>query len=404
MFNKYKRFLPAYVNLSPLDLVARREARWKNFFPFDSANGLWTFSGRVALKAGLDRMKFPLGSTIMVPSYFQGTEIDTLLACGFKLRFYRVDTDFRVDLEDVEKRLDSSVAALYIIHYFGLPQPLTPIETLCKANGIALIEDCALSLFSKYEDQWLGSRGDFALFSVYKTVPLPHGGYLVSKKRANADMLKKPPAGSTMLQTADLVAQWMRGTMSSRTVDSLWNMTTRSRNAIASKTVVSGTITLDPAVFQYAASPTAVRLMNLVDPTEVIRKRRENFNHLHHLLEGVARPVITHLPDGACPLFYPIMIGDKRAFRDELAKQGVGSVNLWSRRHPACPDSFEAQVSLWRERILELPIHQQLDSDDIKLIGETVSGLIRRRILTSPFKTEEASPVSTAAPGLARAS
>src|SRR5207302_10768735 len=88
-------------------------------------------------------------STILVPSYHEGIELDALLAAGYRLRYYRVDQDLRVDLDDVERRLDPSVAALYVIHYFGLPQPLAVLREFCDAHGLRLIEDCALALFSR---------------------------------------------------------------------------------------------------------------------------------------------------------------------------------------------------------------------------------------------------------------
>ncbi len=376
MLNKNKRFLPAYVNLSPIEFVRKREDSWRSFFPFSSGNGMWTFSGRVALKEGLRRIGLTPGTTILVPSYFQGTEIDTLIAAGYRLKFYRIERDFGVDLSDVENKVDEKVTALFIIHYFGLPQPLAAIEEFCRRRSLALIEDCALSLFSRDRDTWLGSRGDMALFSVHKTLPLPHGGFLACKV-GGSSKLEPPPVHSTILQTADLLAQAAKCAMSSRTVDNLWNKTSGKRAALAGRTVVSGAITLDPAVFRYSVSSLTLRLMGLCNPAEIIDRRRANFLQLHELLDGTACRPLKGLPDGACPLFYPVIVENKFAFRDELFRLGIGSVNLWSRSHPACPDA--ADVVYLRRGMLELPIHQQLDHDDIKRIGEAVARLLAKK-------------------------
>jgi len=64
-------------------------------------------------------LKLPEHSTILVPAYHQGVEIDTLLAAGYQVRYYRVDERLLVDFEDLERRLDRAVSALYVIHYFG---------------------------------------------------------------------------------------------------------------------------------------------------------------------------------------------------------------------------------------------------------------------------------------------
>src|SRR2546430_17421972 len=98
---------------------------------------------------GVATLNRPAQTTILVPAYHQGVEIDALLAAGYALRYYRVDEQLRIDLADVEQRLDNTVSALYVTHYFGFPQPLEPIRRLCQARRLKLIEDCALSLFSR---------------------------------------------------------------------------------------------------------------------------------------------------------------------------------------------------------------------------------------------------------------
>jgi len=100
---------------------------------------------------------------------------------GHKLTFYRIADDFSADLDDVEERIGEDASALFVIHYFGFPQRLGPIKALCDRHGLKLIEDCALSLFSRDEEGPLGRVGDLALYSVYKTLPVPHGGFVVTK-------------------------------------------------------------------------------------------------------------------------------------------------------------------------------------------------------------------------------
>jgi perosamine synthetase len=372
------RFLSAYFTLPPADCLRRGQTRWTQVFPFNEPYGAWTFSGRVALFAGLKQIGLRPGSAVLVPSYFQGTEVDTLLAAGFKLRFYAVDENFMVDLTDVDKNYTDDVSALYIIHYFGLPQSLKPLEAFCKQKGIALIEDCALSLFSKDGDTWLGSRGDISLFSVYKSVPLPHGGYLVTKRSHTPTDLRVPPLFSTVLQTADLLAQHIRGASANGLLDRMWTMSSEIRKGVADTTVVSGTITLDSDSLQYGASSIVPRLMKLANPQFVIAQRRANFELLHSKLRHLSVFTFDALAAGACPLFYPIVVEDKIRFRADLAARGIGSVNLWSQPHPACPNNITAQTANWRRTILELPIHQQLNEDDIERIAEEVLALTLR--------------------------
>lgn len=378
MFSSRTRLLSAYFTLPPSSIFSRGSDTWKRAFPFTSPGGAWTFSGRVALYSGLQQIQLRAGSTVLVPSYFQGTEIDTLLAGGYKLRFYEIDDNFEVDLTDVEQKLDSGVSALYIIHYFGLPQRLGLISSFCQKRGIKLIEDCALSFLSREGETWLGSRGDIALFSIYKSVPLPHGGYVVVKNPVEPARLESPPFYSTTLQTADLVAQHIRGASSQGLINRLWNLTQGVRKGIADKTVVSGTITLDKKTLAYSASKIVPHLMRLNDPHFVIERRRANFALLHSKLQHLSALNLERLSPGACPLFYPIVVSDKPRMRAELLHRGIGSVNLWSQPHPASPCEGTAQVARWRHSILELPIHQQLDGNDVERVAHEVLNLTRR--------------------------
>lgn len=369
--------IPVYPTLPLSGLVNPGTSKWKEFFPFSSPTGVWTFSGRVSLYLGLPVLKLPKGSTILFPSYYQYVEIDTLLAAGFKLKFYRVREDFTVDLDDAEQRLGDDVSALYIIHYFGFPQPLVRVREFCDRHGLALLEDCALSLFSRDERNWLGTEGDLALYSVYKTLPLPHGGFLVTKNEKARGQLKTAPFKSTFLQTKDLVYQNMRASGWDRLENSLLRVARTTKKALRwdrGTTIGSGISHWDPRLLEYRASPLVLRLMRLSDPETVIATRRKNFLRLISRLRGhiPIPPPFDELPEGVCPLFVPALVDDKIRFQEEMAKFGVQTVNLWQDRHPACPADLADEVTPWRDHIIELPIHQGLLPTDIDRVAETV--------------------------------
>ena len=65
-----------------------------------------------------------------------------------------------------------------LIHYLGFPGPVQEVRALCQRRGLALIEDCAHALFSRLGDRSLGTFGDLAIFSPWKSLPLPDGGLL----------------------------------------------------------------------------------------------------------------------------------------------------------------------------------------------------------------------------------
>jgi perosamine synthetase len=374
--------VPVYPTISFSHLLAPRSSRWQSAFPFSDPTGVWAFSGRVALQLGLPVLNLPPQSTILFPNYFEGVELETLLTNGFKLRFYRLNDRFTVDLDDAEQKLDSAVSALYMIHYFGFPQPLEPIKRFCEKHSLKLIEDCALSLFSRDENGWLGTTGDLALYSVYKTLALPHGGFLVTKNGRATRSLQPPPFKSTLLQTKDLVHQYMKASGWQGAENWILRLTAAGKRLLGWKqrdSVSSGVSAWDPRIMDLDASPWVLRLMRHVDPEAVINCRRRNYAHLASLLRGkiVTPPPFDELPDGVCPLFFPVMVEDKILFQKQLTAMGVQTINLWYHSHPACPPELTEEASKWRNHLLELPIHHDLSLSDVDRVADAVLELLQ---------------------------
>ncbi len=367
--------VPVYPTWAQFARLPRARAPWREWFPFAAAGGEWTFSGRVALYHGLPSLGLPAKSTILVPSYHQGVEIDALLAAGYRLRYYRLDRRLSIDLTDAEQRLDETVSALYVIHYFGFAQPLEPIRRFCEAHRLRLIEDCALSLFSRENGTWLGSVGDLALFSVYKTLPLPHGGFMVTKAPRSAAALAPAPRFSTLAQALDLLHQGVEASAWWR-LEKWWTRASRraarmirwQRDGI----VASGGARWDSRLLDYGASPWIVPLMRFMDRDAVIARRRANYERLASRLRGHVSFPFPELRAGTCPLFFPVMVPEKVRFQQELERLGVQSVNLWDASHPTCPPALAAEVAPWRDHCLELPIHQELSEEQVDRVASAV--------------------------------
>ena len=371
--------VPGSPTLSGLRRAGRVQTQWQTWFPFSVPHG-WAFSGRVALYHGVTRLGLPKGSTILVPAYHEGVEIDALLAAGCRVRHYRVDRDLRVDLEDVGRRLDDSVAALYVIHYFGLPQPLSALRGFCDVHGIRLIEDCALALFSRSNGAWLGSVGDLSIFSLYKTLPLPHGGYLVSPHQSSE--LRAPPAMSTLVQTLDLV----HTTLQANGLSGVERAATRASGFVKrmlgwerQATVSSGGSRWDPRLVDYGVSRWTRQLIRFTNREWVIARRRANYQRLVLWLRPYVAIPFPELAPGVCPLLLPVFVPRRERVQAQLEALGVQSGNFWPNAHDTCPADLAAEVAPWRERCLELPIHQELSQEDIDRVARAVIEVLTRQ-------------------------
>ena len=111
-----------------------------------------------------------------------------------------------------------------------------------------------------------------------------------------------------------------------------------------------------------------------MDFDEIKSIRRRNFEYLlNHFLknERGALP-FKSLPEGVCPLFFPIIV-ESSVIRENLYRvlksRGVITHPWWNRFHPTVPwDEFPDAVYL-KERLFGLPIHQDLS---IKHIGHVI--------------------------------
>ena len=112
---------------------------------------------------------------IYLPGFICRGLLSAIAQSGNEAVFYEVD-------EHLNPILDFSVSASAIVavNYFGFPQPLSPFLEYSRKQGALLIEDNAHGFGSKSKtDEFLGTRGDFGLFSFRKTFAFPSGGGLL---------------------------------------------------------------------------------------------------------------------------------------------------------------------------------------------------------------------------------
>lgn len=346
------------------------------FFPFDAENVRYYYLARNGIFALCQHWNFN-GAEVLFPSYFHGVELEALLAAGVHPRYYPVDSNMQVDVAQVVSRITPQTRAIYVIHYLGFPGPVEALREVCRERNLKLIEDCALALLSSLGAKPLGSFGDAAVFCLYKTLPVPSGGAMVLADFNSFEFATEP---------APSRAAW------STMVSSLIEYYDRHGNPIA-RGVLNAARAIGKATFRRAGTEWVAvggqhfemeraRLgMNRLNHTvldgqdygEIIRHRRQNFLYLQNALAKLSSPIFPDLPEGVCPLFYPIRIAQgKEELIARLAKRGVEAINFWSLSHAASPAHEFPESEELRRTILELPCHQDLREPDMQKIVEAV--------------------------------
>lgn len=98
-----------------------------------------------------------------------------------------IDSDLKtwnMDPEALETAFKKypNVKAVIVVHLYGLSADLDKIIEICRKHNVALIEDAAESLGTKYKGKYTGTFGEYGAFSFNgnKIITTSGGGMLVS--------------------------------------------------------------------------------------------------------------------------------------------------------------------------------------------------------------------------------
>jgi dTDP-4-amino-4,6-dideoxygalactose transaminase len=375
-------YIPTFQGLMATNFVRPTPARnCERQYPFDSQplpfyrarNAIYYLLK--ALQASNDRLK------VLMPDYNSGNEVLALEAAGATVCYYPVGEDGQVDPADVEHFCEAHQPnILYVIHYLGWPQPIQQLTDLSRRRGIWLLEDCALALLSDAGTKPLGSFGHWSIFCLYKTLPLPNGACLVenSDHLSALEQIDLRHAGlpSVIGQTAELMVRNIRSRSDGlgAAMESMKRATGRAARALDVPRAKVGDIGFNIDEVNLAMSEISARLLKRLDFEDIRSRRIANYRQLAQDLEGFVTPLHSDLPEGACPLLFPILVEDKQAVAELLRGCGIDVLEFWN--HGAHDSAHEGTCARFlRAHVLGLPIHQDLTARHLDYIAAQTARL-----------------------------
>lgn len=131
-------------------------------------------SGTAALHIASLALLKPGEKVLTTPNSFLATA-NAILYAGAVPRFVDIGPDGNIDLELCEEMLgsDTSIGALYVVHFSGNPVDQGALARLKKKYGVTILEDCAHSIGAEYNGIKAGSctHSDASIFSFH---PVKH--------------------------------------------------------------------------------------------------------------------------------------------------------------------------------------------------------------------------------------
>lgn len=294
------------------------------------------------------------GDEVLVPAYHHGSEVETLVRLGLRVAFYGGDARLAPDESELDALAGPRTRALHLVHYLGFPQELQRWRSFCDARGWRLFEDAAQSWLATCDGAAVGTVGDLAIFSLYKTFGLPDGAALLCAAALPESTGADGHRGIGAV--AELHARWMA-----------------QRLPVHRRTVP------DPASYDAAAdfalgNPgscpsrlTAALLPRVVD-VGAPAARRAHYRMLLDALSDRVPPPFAELPDGASPWMFPVQVADKDDVAERLARAGIGAVKLWSIPHPSLDVGRFPDAARRRDTTIGLPVHQELRPAELERI------------------------------------
>jgi len=342
-------------------------------------------SGRAALYHIVKSMNIPAGGVILLPSYHCGVEVEAVLRAGAGVEFYSIGQapSLRYDFNELTGKIGSKTKGIVVVHYFGFPQEMAELRHACREMNIALIEDCAHAMYSRHpEGEWLGTHGDYGVFSMRKTVFLPNGGAAL----VNSSQVADPENGEkhfdvTLLKsTVKSMLEYKAncGGIFSELSGKILSLAGRC----SSDSVLSGNGNgtgnqrwyYDVPRFDYRKGISALSLLcaGNGDVDEIIERRRRNYLALQKRLDKSLADdfVFPELPEGTCPLCFPLHVRNRDKVAIRMAERGVEPFIFGRTFHPLLKDHEFPETKFLSDSIISLPVHQQLTEENLREISD----------------------------------
>ncbi len=369
-------YISAWPGLNPASLF-KRTTEAKIPFPLESSTNSYFYVARNGIYHLMRSFACLGDATVLAPDYHHGNEIYAMKAAGVKLRYYPIKKNLDADLGVIADLCDiqPKPLALYVTHFIGWPQPIKQIQALCNERKLILIEDCALSFLSECEGKPLGTFGAYSVFCLYKTLPIPNGGVLVAN---NACRVGDLPIRTCSLVSVsgpsiDLLLRWVRSCndVFGRTLLTAKQAAGRTLSAVKIRRVPVGDTGFDLSTVNVGMSPICHTLLRRFEYEGIKERRRRNFRIVDDRLRGKVVLLDKTLAEGVCPLFFPLLVKDKRAAARALAQRGIETVEFWNQGDP---QSYQpgSGAEFLRRHLLELPIHQDLTPEAMDYAAEEI--------------------------------
>jgi len=171
--------------------VKALEKEWAEYFGVKHAisvnsctSGLYCSAGAIGVEPGEEIIVTPytMTATATAPLIFNAIPV-----------FVDIEEDyFCLDVNSVEKHINSRTRAIFVVDLFGMPYDVEAINILAKKHGLVVVEDAAQAPGAKYKDKFAGTLADIGVYSLnyHKHIHCGEGGIVVTDNDMLAENIR----------------------------------------------------------------------------------------------------------------------------------------------------------------------------------------------------------------------
>ncbi len=160
-------------------------------------NALTLSNGTAALHLAYWQLGIGVGNEVIVPAQTHVATVHAVEVVGARPIF--VDCDLATGNmvpEAIEAAITPRTRAIGLVHFVGIPCDMPAIMKIAAKHDLAVVEDCALALGTRWDGTHAGLFGDAGTFSFYpvKHITTGDGGMLITRHQSLAQKISKARA------------------------------------------------------------------------------------------------------------------------------------------------------------------------------------------------------------------
>lgn len=161
--------------------VAELESKFMELSGAKHASAL--SNGTATLHLALKALGIGPGDEVIVPAFSYMATANVVELVGAKPVFVDIDlATFNIDVTKIEAAITPATKAIMPVHEFGLACDIGTVMAIAGRHKLYVIEDAACALGAVYQQQHVGTFGDFGSFSLHprKAISSGEGGVLLT--------------------------------------------------------------------------------------------------------------------------------------------------------------------------------------------------------------------------------